>query len=83
MTRCTTSTGPDPRASRFSDLLAALWPQRPALLASVVFDASIASVDAVLDPLEGLTAAETDAGGDYFTVMRENLQALRKALGCR
>jgi zinc transport system substrate-binding protein len=36
-----------------------------------------------LDPLEGLTAAETDAGADYFTVMHENLQALRTALGCR
>jgi zinc transport system substrate-binding protein len=38
---------------------------------------------AVLDPLEGRTAAEADAGADYFTVMRRNLRALRKALGCR
>jgi zinc transport system substrate-binding protein len=37
---------------------------------------------AVLDPLEGLTPAEVDGGADYFTVMRENLAALRKALGC-
>jgi zinc transport system substrate-binding protein len=37
----------------------------------------------VLDPLEGLTGAEIDAGADYFTVMRENLHALRRALGCR
>jgi zinc transport system substrate-binding protein len=33
---------------------------------------------AVLDPLEGLT----EAGGDYFSVMRANLAALTTALGC-
>ena len=33
---------------------------------------------AVLDPLEG-----QPEHGDYFTVMRANLAALRKALGCR
>jgi zinc transport system substrate-binding protein len=38
---------------------------------------------AVLDPLEGLTEAEAAAGEDYFSVMRENLAALRAALGCR
>jgi zinc transport system substrate-binding protein len=38
---------------------------------------------AVLDPLEGLTRAELDAGTDYFAVMRQNLAALRKALECR
>jgi zinc transport system substrate-binding protein len=38
---------------------------------------------AVLDPLEGLTSDEVSAGADYFTVMRENLAALREALGCR
>ena len=38
---------------------------------------------AVLDPLEGLTRAELDAGTDYFGVMRQNLAALRKALECR
>jgi zinc transport system substrate-binding protein len=38
---------------------------------------------AVLNPLEGLTDAELDAGEDYVSVMRENLAALRKALGCR
>ena len=37
---------------------------------------------ATLDPLEGLTPAEVDAGADYFSVMGENLAALRKALGC-
>jgi zinc transport system substrate-binding protein len=38
---------------------------------------------AVLNPLEGLTEDEIEDGADYFTVMRENLAALRKALGCR
>jgi zinc transport system substrate-binding protein len=38
---------------------------------------------AVLDPLEGLTEEQIAAGEDYFSVMRENLVALREALGCR
>jgi zinc transport system substrate-binding protein len=38
---------------------------------------------AVLDPLEGLTQEAADRGADYFSVMRENLAALRQALGCR
>jgi len=38
---------------------------------------------AVLDPLEGLTKDEADAGDDYFSVMRSNLRTLREALGCR
>ena len=38
---------------------------------------------AVLDPLEGLTSEEARAGEDYFSLMRANLAALRKALGCR
>jgi zinc transport system substrate-binding protein len=37
---------------------------------------------AVLNPLEGLTEEELDEGADYFSVMRDNLEALRKALGC-
>jgi zinc transport system substrate-binding protein len=37
---------------------------------------------AVLNPLEGLTADESDAGADYFSVMRENLATLRTALEC-
>ncbi|WP_205326244.1 metal ABC transporter solute-binding protein, Zn/Mn family [Glycomyces sp. YM15] len=36
---------------------------------------------AVLNPLEGLTAEQEDAGDDYFTVMRENLAELQTALG--
>lgn len=38
---------------------------------------------AVLDPIEGLTDEKRRAGATYFTVMRENLRALRAALGCR
>ena len=36
---------------------------------------------ATLDPVEGITAAS--AGKDYFEVMRSNLTALQKGLGCR
>ena len=38
---------------------------------------------AVLNPLEGLTEGEAGRGEDYFSVMRANLAALRKALACR
>lgn len=38
---------------------------------------------AVLDPIEGLTPDEEKQGEDYFTLMRQNLQALRTELGCR
>jgi zinc transport system substrate-binding protein len=37
---------------------------------------------AVLDPIEGLTREAADAAEDYFSVMRDNLAALRDALGC-
>jgi zinc transport system substrate-binding protein len=37
---------------------------------------------AVLNPLEGLTEEELDAGKNYISVMGENLAALRAALGC-
>ena len=43
----------------------------------------VGATTAVLDPLEGLTKKEASAGENYFSVMRENLAALRKALGCR
>ena len=33
----------------------------------------------MLDPIEGLQPGAT---GDYFSVMRTNLTALRTALGC-
>ena len=38
---------------------------------------------AVLNPLEGLSKEELEAGKDYFSIMRGNLAALREALGCR
>jgi zinc transport system substrate-binding protein len=38
---------------------------------------------AVLNPIEGLTPDEQSKGEDYFSVMRENLAALRQALDCR
>lgn len=37
---------------------------------------------AVLDPLEGLSEEQAANGDDYFSVMRQNLDALRAALGC-
>jgi zinc transport system substrate-binding protein len=37
----------------------------------------------VLDPVEGLSEVRLAAGDDYLTVMRDNLRALREALGCR
>ncbi|HEX5949874.1 MAG TPA: zinc ABC transporter substrate-binding protein, partial [Actinomycetota bacterium] len=37
---------------------------------------------AVLNPLEGLTQTQLEAGEDYGSVMRQNLEALRGALGC-
>jgi zinc transport system substrate-binding protein len=41
-----------------------------------------AATVAVLDPLEGLTPRSAARGADYFTVMRANLAALRRGLGC-
>jgi zinc transport system substrate-binding protein len=38
---------------------------------------------AVLNPIEGLTPKQAARGEDYFSLMRSNLSALRKALGCR
>ena len=38
---------------------------------------------AVLNPIEGLTPRQAARGEDYFSLMRSNLSALRKALGCR
>lgn len=37
----------------------------------------------VLNPIEGLTTDEAKAGKDYITLMRDNLENLRKALHCR
>jgi zinc transport system substrate-binding protein len=37
---------------------------------------------AVLNPIESLTDAQVEAGEDYVSAMRENLDTLRRALGC-
>lgn len=52
----------------------------PALAETVARQTGAAT--AVLNPLEGLTQDQIDAGDDYFSVMHENLAALRKALEC-
>jgi zinc transport system substrate-binding protein len=52
----------------------------PRLAETIAREARVAT--AVLDPIEGLTSEEVDGGADYFTVMRENLAALREALAC-
>ena len=52
----------------------------PALADTVAREANAAT--ATLDPLESLAPADEKAGVDYFRVMRANLAALRKALGC-
>jgi zinc transport system substrate-binding protein len=36
----------------------------------------------VLNPIEGLSEHELERGVDYFSVMRTNLAAIRRALGC-
>jgi zinc transport system substrate-binding protein len=51
-------------------------------LAETIARETGADTDA-LNPLEGLTEDELDAGENYFTVMRANLEALRRALACR
>lgn len=53
----------------------------PELAETVAREAGVTT--AVLDPLEGLSDDDLEAGADYFTVMRDNLRALRQALGCR
>ena len=53
----------------------------PKLAQTVAREAGVET--AVLNPLEGLTDDEIAAGEDYFSVMRSNLAALQKALGCR
>jgi len=53
----------------------------PRLAAAVARE--VGAETAVLDPLEGLSEDKVAAGEDYLSVMRENLAALRRALGCR
>ena len=52
----------------------------PKLAETVARDAGAKA--AVLDPIEGLTAAEQRRDVDYFSLMRQNLAQLRAALGC-
>jgi zinc transport system substrate-binding protein len=37
---------------------------------------------AVLNPIEGLTPEQAEAGDTYLSLMRDNLESLREALGC-
>jgi zinc transport system substrate-binding protein len=53
----------------------------PRLAQTVAHEAGAKS--AVLDPIEGLTKDELNAGDDYMTLMEKNLATLREALGCR
>jgi len=53
----------------------------PRLAETVARDAGVKA--AVLDPIEGLTPSEQSRGFTYLTLMRQNLQELRSALGCR
>jgi zinc transport system substrate-binding protein len=50
----------------------------PAIARTLAQEAGVRT--AVLDPIEGLSAATADE--DYFSLMRSNLAALRKANGC-
>lgn len=52
----------------------------PKVAQTLAEEAGVAT--AALNPLEGLTQAQLDAGLDYGSVMRRNLQTLRGALGC-
>jgi zinc transport system substrate-binding protein len=52
----------------------------PEVAAALAAEAGVAT--AVLNPLEGLTRTQLDAGEDYGSIMRRNLETLRGALGC-
>lgn len=53
----------------------------PALADTVAREAGATAAE--LDPIESLTPGQEASGADYFDVMRDDLAALRKALGCR
>jgi zinc transport system substrate-binding protein len=53
----------------------------PELAETVAREAGVATAE--LDPVEGLDDQALAAGADYVSLMRDNLAALRKALGCR
>jgi zinc transport system substrate-binding protein len=88
--------GLSPEAEPDADRLASLAAQIDAEGITTVFFEELVSPDvaetlardagattAVLSPLEGLSEEQVDAGKDYVAVMRDNLAALRLALGCR
>jgi zinc transport system substrate-binding protein len=52
----------------------------PAVAEALAREAGVGT--AVLNPLEGLSDAELDAGEDYLSVMRQNLATLTAALDC-
>jgi zinc transport system substrate-binding protein len=53
----------------------------PELAETVAREAGVAT--ALLDPIEGIDEVELAAGADYLSVMRDNLDALTRALACR
>ncbi len=52
----------------------------PAVAETLAGEAGVGT--AVLNPLEGLTGDEVEAGEDYLSVMRQNLATLEAALDC-
>jgi zinc transport system substrate-binding protein len=52
----------------------------PEVAVTLAADAGIDT--ALLNPLEGLTQDQLDAGEGYLSVMRDNLETLRAGLGC-
>lgn len=82
-------TEPDPnRIAELADLVERLGV--PVVFAETLLPKKLADTLAreagvktdVLNPLEGLTEDEQAAGSDYFSVMRDNLAALDRALEC-
>ena len=53
----------------------------PKVAQSLAREAGVST--AVLDPIEGLSDKDVKAGKGYVSVMRDNLAAIRLALGCR
>ena len=82
----------EPEPSRLSELAAKVRREgittifyetlvSPKVAEALAREAGVAT--AVLNPLEGLTEEEAQSGESYVSVMRDNLVALRAALGCR
>ncbi|MGI8983344.1 MAG: metal ABC transporter solute-binding protein, Zn/Mn family, partial [Acidimicrobiales bacterium] len=82
----------EPSPQRLADLAAKVRAQgtttvfyetlvSPKVAQSLAREAGVST--AVLDPIEGLSDADAKAGKTYVSAMRENLAAMRLALGCR